>query len=76
VTRGGPADQAGLTVGDVIVSVGGDRVANQSDFYRSVWKVGPAGVTVPLRVLKSGDVREVEVKTADRMDVLRKPRGV
>jgi S1-C subfamily serine protease len=76
VTRGGPADQAGLAVGDVIVSVGSERVDNQSDFYRSVWKVGPAGVTVPLRVLKAGNVRDVEVKTTDRMDVLRKPRGV
>jgi S1-C subfamily serine protease len=76
VTRGGPADQAGLAAGDVIVSVGANRVVNQSDFYRSVWKVGPAGVTVPLRVLKAGDVRDVEVKTTDRMDVLRKPRGV
>lgn len=76
VTRGGPADEAGLTVGDVIVSVQGDRVDNQSDFYRNVWKRGPAGVTVALRVLKRGDVRDVEVKTADRMEVMRKPRGV
>ena len=59
MTRGGPADQAGLTAGDVIVGVGGDRVDNQSDFYRDIWKMGPAGVTVPLRVLKSGDVRDV-----------------
>jgi S1-C subfamily serine protease len=76
VTRGGPADEAGLTVGDVIVSVQGDRVDNQSDFYRNVWKRGPAGVTVALRVLKRGDVRDVEVKTTDRMEVMRKPRGV
>jgi S1-C subfamily serine protease len=76
VTPGGPADEAGLTVGDIIVSVGGARVDNQSDFYRNIWKVGPAGVTVPLRVLKSGDVREVEIKTVDRMSLLRKPHGV
>jgi len=76
VTRGGPADEAGLAVGDVIVSVGDARVDNQSDFYRSIWKVGPAGVTVPLRVLKSGDVKEVAVKTIDRMSRLRKPAGV
>ena len=73
VTRGGPAEEAGLTVGDVIVSVGDDRVATQSDFYRNVWKVGPAGVTVPLRVLKAGDVREVEVKTTDRMSAAQAP---
>ena len=39
-------------------------------------KLGPAGVTVPLRVLKSGDVQEVAVKSADRMATLRKPKGV
>jgi hypothetical protein len=31
---------------------------------------------VALRVLKRGDVRDVEVKTTDRMEVMRKPRGV
>lgn len=76
VTRGGPADQAGLAVGDIIVGVGTDKVDNQSDFYRNIWKRGPAGVTVPLRVLKSGDVREVTVKSIDRMSLLHKPQGV
>lgn len=76
VSRGGPAEQAGVEAGDVIVSVGNDKVDNQSDFYRSIWKLGPAGVTVPLRVLKSGDVREIAVKSVDRTSVLRKPQGV
>jgi S1-C subfamily serine protease len=76
VTRGGPADQAGLVAGDVIVGIGNDKVDNQTDFYRNIWKRGPAGVTVPLRVLKSGDVREVAVKSMDRMNLLRKPQGV
>jgi S1-C subfamily serine protease len=76
VTPGGPADLAGLAPGDVIVGIGDDKVDNQADFYHRVWKQGPAGVTVPLRVLKSGDVREIAVKSADRMSVLRKPRGV
>ena len=67
---------AGLAAGDIIVSVGPTRVDNQSDFYRAIWKLGPAGVTVPLRVLKSGDVREVPVKTVDRMALLRKPQGI
>jgi S1-C subfamily serine protease len=76
VTPGGPAEQAGLAAGDIIVSVGGERVANQAEFYRHIWKLGPAGVTVPLRVLKSGDVQDVPVKTIDRMSTLRKPQGV
>jgi S1-C subfamily serine protease len=76
VTQGGPADQAGLAAGDIILGVGSERVDNQSDFYRHIWKHGPAGVTVPLRVLKSGDVKVVSVKTMDRMAMMRKPRGV
>ena len=76
VARGGPAEQAGLAVGDIIVAVGDERVRNQTDFYRNVWSHGPAGVTVPLRVLKAGGVQEVAVKTADRMSVLRKPQGI
>jgi len=76
VTRGGPAEKAGLAVGDIIVGVGEERVNNQTDFYRNVWSQGPAGVTVPLRVLKSGDVQEVAVQTTDRMSVLRKPQGI
>ncbi|MET0507101.1 MAG: S1C family serine protease, partial [Burkholderiaceae bacterium] len=76
VTSGGPADRAGLAAGDIIVAVDGEKVGSQSDFYRIIWKKGPAGVTVPLRVLKSGDVREVAVQSRDRMDSLRKPSGI
>jgi S1-C subfamily serine protease len=76
VTPGGPAEAAGLATGDVIVAVGTTLVDNQTDFYREVWKLGPAGVTVPLRVLKAGDVRDVPVRTIDRMSLLRKPQGI
>ena len=76
VTPGGPAEQAGLAAGDVIVGVGATLVDNQTDFYRHVWNLGPAGVVVPLRVLKAGDVRDVAVKSIDRMSLLRKPQGV
>jgi S1-C subfamily serine protease len=76
VTRDGPADAAGLQAGDIIVGVGADKVGDQADFYRRVWKLGPAGVTVPLRVLKGGELREVPVRSIDRADFLRKPRGI
>ena len=61
---------------DLIVGVGADKVAGQADFYRRIWKLGPAGVTVPLRVLKAGDLREMPVRSIDRADFLRKPRGI
>lgn len=76
VTRDGPAEAAGLDAGDIVIGVGADKVTGQADFYRRVWKLGPAGVTVPLRVLKDGDVREVPVRSIDRADFLRKPRGI
>lgn len=76
VSKGGPAELAGIVAGDIIVGIDGDKVTNQTDFYKHVWKQGPAGVTVSLRVLQSGDVRNVAVRTIDRTDLLRKPRGV
>jgi len=76
VSPDGPAAAAGLAAGDVIVGVADARISDQADFYRRVWKLGPAGVTVPLRVLKDGDVREVPVRSIDRAEVLRKPKGI
>lgn len=76
VTRGGPAERAGLAAGDIIVSVDGQYVANQSEFYQGVRKRGAAGVTIPLRVLKRGDLLDVSITSSDRMENLRKPQGI
>jgi S1-C subfamily serine protease len=76
VTPGGPAQQAGLAPGDVIVGVGDEPVDGQADFYRKLWKAGPAGAEIPLRVLKGGAIRELKVRSIDREDFLRKPHGV
>jgi serine protease Do len=76
VSRNGPADRAGLAPGDIIVSVGAARVGDQAEFYRQVWKTGPAGAEIPLRVLQAGEIREIRVRSIDRADFLRKPEGV
>ncbi|MGD9946074.1 MAG: S1C family serine protease [Burkholderiaceae bacterium] len=76
VTPDSPADSAGLSAGDIILSVNGEKVSGQADFYKNLWRTGPAGTTVPLRVLKDGDVRDVPVRSMDRMEFLRKPRGI
>lgn len=76
VTPEGPAESAGLSAGDIILQVDGANVGEQADFYRRVWKLGSAGVKVPLRVLSSGEIRDLDVQSADRVDFLRKPRGI
>ena len=76
VTRNGPAEAAGVAPGDIVVGVAGERVGDQAEFYRKVWKVGPAGSTIPLRVLKNGDVRDLTVKSIDRSDFLVRATGI
>ena len=73
LAKNGPADRAGVKLGDVIVDVAGQKPVGLADFFRRVWKLGPAGVTVPLTLARDGGVARVEVRSGDRNDFLRKP---
>jgi len=66
VTSEGPAEDANLRSGDVIVGIGGQPVKGQADFYVKLWKTGEAGVDVALEVLRAGRVEAVTVKSIDR----------
>jgi S1-C subfamily serine protease len=66
VTPEGPADEAGLKPGDVIVGLGGQPIKGQADFYTRMWKSGEAGVELSLDVLKGNRVESTRVKTMDR----------
>jgi S1-C subfamily serine protease len=76
VSRGSPAERAGVDPGDIVLSVGGQRVAGQADFYRRLWGLGPAGTEVTLRLLKGGEVRDLPVRSVDRAETLARPAGV
>lgn len=76
VAPNGPAETAGIAPGDIVIGVGSDKVAEQADFYRKLWKSGPAGSVVSLRVLKGGDLKDVPVQSMDRADFLRKSTGI
>jgi S1-C subfamily serine protease len=66
-----PAEQAGLARGDVILGVGGQSVGRQSEFYQRLWASGDAGASVVLHVLHKKTVRQLTVRSMDRMAFLR-----
>ena len=74
VSKGGPGSRAEIREGDVIVGVSGAPVSDLAGFYRRLWALGPAGVDVPLTLKRGSDVFDVEVRSADRRQLLRKPR--
>ncbi|HJU24273.1 MAG TPA: S1C family serine protease [Casimicrobiaceae bacterium] len=67
VSPDGPADRAGLAVGDIILGVGDDPVQSQEDFYRRVWAKRHAGDEVPLKVLKGVEVKQITVHSMDHV---------
>lgn len=72
VTKEGPAERAGLQVGDVIEAVGEKSVATLEDAYRAIWARGAAGVKVPLRISRDNRSAMVDVHSMDRVEHLRK----
>jgi S1-C subfamily serine protease len=74
LSPGGPATKAGIKVGDQVLGVGSSRVHSLAELFRAVWRLGNAGVDVPLMLSRGGDVLHVVVKSADRNDFLRKPK--
>jgi S1-C subfamily serine protease len=73
LVKGGPADEAGVRLGDVVIEVAGTRVAALAAFLRNVWAQGTAGVTVPLTLARGAGAVSAAVQSGDRDDFLRKP---
>ena len=75
LSRDAPAHRAGLKPGDVVLAVAGHKVDSLPAFFRAIWRLGPAGCTVPLDVRRGRDALQVEVHSASREDFLQKPRA-
>jgi S1-C subfamily serine protease len=71
LTPGGPAEEAGLKPGDMILTVDGKAVNGLADFYRKVWALGKAGIDVPLSILQGIRILDITVHSTDRYQVLR-----
>jgi len=73
ISAKGPAARAELKAGDVILAVNGEKVSSQTEFYRKLWSLGPAGVDVPLTVYHEGVTFNVVLASTDRAKMLKVP---
>jgi S1-C subfamily serine protease len=71
VSPEGPADRAGLQQGDIVIGVDNEEVSSLADFYRKVWARGAAGIDVSVRILQGTQVKDVSVRSIDRLDYFR-----
>lgn len=74
IAKGGPAARAGVRVGDIVLEAGGKRVNVLAELYRGIWRLGAAGVEVPLTLAREGSLVRARVRSADRNDFLKKPQ--
>src|SRR5467141_748266 len=65
--------RSGLEIGDVVVEVAHGRPASLADVWRRVWRAGPAGAEVQLKIVRNLTISEVRLKSADRSEFLKKP---
>jgi S1-C subfamily serine protease len=71
LASGGPADRAGVHVGDVVLEVAGTPVGGLADTFRKVWALGAAGVEVPLTLMRDDAQLNLRLLSADRNDFLK-----
>jgi S1-C subfamily serine protease len=74
LASGGPADKAGVRLGDIVVAVAQDRVSGLAGLFRKVWSLGPAGVEVPLTVTRGTNRVDLRLASGDRGEFLKKPQ--
>ena len=71
---GGPAERAGVKLGDLVLEVAGEPVSGLAMLYRKIWAFGPTGTEIALTLSRRGVSSRVQVTTADRNDFLKKPQ--
>lgn len=69
---GGPAEGAGLQVGDILVAVAGEEIDTLAELYRRVWALGEAGVPVPLRLHRMGRTHDATLTSTDRSRLMKR----
>ena len=72
VVRGSPAYEAGLRVGDIVMEIDGETLADSIAFLNAVAPLKP-GATVQLTVLRESRRYKIEVDVGERPEGLRRP---
>jgi len=70
---GGPAEAAGLMVGDLLVSIGGIATPDPEALEEAIGAAKP-GAAIAVVVLRGGERRELDAKPGSRADEGRRPR--
>ncbi len=64
IEAGGPADRAGMKIGDVILAVGEREVTQSAELPAIIGETAP-GKTVPVRIWRDGAARELRVTVGE-----------
>jgi len=65
--QGGPAEQAGIQQGDIILSIGDQQIQGQTTFTEALFAQSP-GDTITVTVLRDNEERQFKVTLAERQD--------
>ncbi|VWX59478.1 Serine protease, S1-C subfamily, contains C-terminal PDZ domain [Burkholderiales bacterium 8X] len=76
VDRQGPALEAGLKPGDLVLEVDGREVNTLEAFYKQIWARSEPNADVELTVKQGEEVRKITIRAVDRLQTLRKPAGI
>jgi S1-C subfamily serine protease len=77
ISRGGPAEKAGVDSGDIIVTVNGETPKGLADFYHKIWSKGNAGSVVTLELFhrhsldRRHSLEKLELESINRLDHLK-----
>src|SRR5262249_24511624 len=69
----GPAKEADLRTGDIVLSVAGKDVRDLAGFFRRIWAQGQAGVEIPLSIYRDGETMQLRDKSGERNRFPKRP---
>lgn len=69
LTENGPAEEAGLRIGDIVTAIDGRPITDAADLQEKIRRIEP-GKEVPVEVLRKGGLETIQAKLADRADFM------